>query len=125
MSYFDDYVATGLCCQTCGEFIDRKEPGFPRECDFCNNKVFEKIDKVARNEQRSNYAIKQFKNNDIKFILKNSKIGHFHVFRKCDNQLFQFWSGTGKITGPIPKYIQGDKRGIATLIKILIGKEDN
>ena len=42
MSYFDDYVADGLCCQTCGEVIDGEEPGFPRECDYCSGKVFKK-----------------------------------------------------------------------------------
>ena len=47
------------------------------------------------------------------------------MFRKCDNQLFQFWAGTGKIIGPIPENITGDKRGIKTLIQILIEKENN
>lgn len=123
MSYFDDYVADGLCCQTCGEVIDGNEPGYPRECNFCNSKIFAKLDKVERNKQRSNYAIKQFQKHNIKFVLKNTKTGHFHTYRKCDNQLFQFWAGTGKITGPMPKHIKGDGRGIASLIKILIEKE--
>ncbi len=122
MSYFDDYVADGLCCQTCGEVIDGEEPGFPRECDYCSGKVFKKSDKIERNKQRSSYAIKQFKKYGISFVLKNEQIGHFHTFRKYDRQLFQFWAGTGKITGPIPNNIKGDKRGIATLIKILTEK---
>lgn len=119
MSFFEDYVEDGLCCTVCGQVIDGKEAGYPRECEFCKPK----IDKVERNKQRSNYAIQKFKDNDIKYVLKNKEIGHFHTFRKSDNQLFQFWSGTGKITGPIPKNITGDRRGIATLIKILIEKE--
>lgn len=122
MSYYEDYVADGLCCQTCGEFIDGEEPGYPRECEFCKNKALKKIDKTARNKQRSAYAIEQFKKHKIEFALKNERIGHFHTFRKCDKQLFQFWAGTGKITGPIPKYIEGDRRGIATLVRILIDK---
>lgn len=32
MSYFDDYIADGLCCATCGAFIDGGEPGFARYC---------------------------------------------------------------------------------------------
>ena len=121
MSFYEDYVADGLCCQTCGEVIDGKEPGFPRVCSSCSDKLF--INKIERNKQRSNYAIEQFKKNDIKFVLKNAEIGHFHTFRKYDKQLFQFWAGTGKITGPIPMNIKGDRRGIATLIRILTEKE--
>lgn len=123
MSYFEDYVADGLCCQTCGEVIDGKEPGYPRECDSCSGKIFEKSDKIERNKQRSNYVIKQFQKHNIKFVLKNIKTGHFHTYRKYDNQLFQFWAGTGKITGPMPTHIKGDGRGIAALINILIEKE--
>lgn len=119
MSYFDDYVADGLCCSTCGEYIDGEEPGYPRQCENCSGKT----SKFERNKQRSNYAIEQLKKNDIEYVLKNSKIGHFHVYRKIDKQLFQFWSGTGKITGPIPPKIK-EARGIKTLIKILNGKEE-
>jgi len=35
MSYFDDYVADGLCCECCGAFIDMDEPGFTRRCGGC------------------------------------------------------------------------------------------
>jgi hypothetical protein len=122
MSYFDDYVADGLCCSVCGEYIDGEEPGYPRTCKNCSGDSLKSY-KIERNKQRSNYAIEQFKKNNIRYVLKNSKIGHFHAFRKYDNQLFQFWSGTGKITGPIPENIKGDRRGIATLIKILVEKE--
>lgn len=118
MSYFEDYIEDGLCCQICGEVIDGKEPGVPRKCDFCSGKAFEKVDKIERNRQRSNYAIKQFKKNQITFALKNESTGHFHTYRKYDKQLFQFWAGTGKIVGPIPKSVNND-RGIETLIRIL------
>ena len=30
MSYFDDYIADGLCCESCGGLIDSDEPGFVR-----------------------------------------------------------------------------------------------
>ena len=123
MSFFDDYVADGLCCNVCGEYIDGEEPGYPRTCEACSSS-FDKVNKLERNKHRSNYAIEQFKKNNIEYVLKNSKIGHFHTWRKADKQLFQFWSGTGKITGPIPQNIK-EARGIATLIKILNGKEEN
>lgn len=35
MSYFDDYVADGLCCQSCGAYIG-DEPGYPRFCFGCD-----------------------------------------------------------------------------------------
>lgn len=35
MSYFDDYIADGLCCESCGGMIDLDEPGFVRLCDGC------------------------------------------------------------------------------------------
>ena len=36
MSYFDDYVADGLCCECCGVFLD-DEPGFVRRCYSCQS----------------------------------------------------------------------------------------
>lgn len=35
MSFYEDYVAEGLCCQICGTFIDGEEPGYPRICEDC------------------------------------------------------------------------------------------
>ena len=35
MSYFDDYVADGMCCEGCGEFLGGDEPGFVRRCGGC------------------------------------------------------------------------------------------
>ena len=38
MSFYDDYVADGLCCQSCGCFIgglNGDEPGFPQFCRGC------------------------------------------------------------------------------------------
>lgn len=32
MSYYEDYVADGLMCMTCGTLIDGDEPGYPRDC---------------------------------------------------------------------------------------------
>ena len=35
MSFYDDYVAEGLCCEVCGALIDADEPGFARRCAGC------------------------------------------------------------------------------------------
>lgn len=37
MSYYDDYVAEGLCCESCGGLLDGSEPGFSRLCDGCRS----------------------------------------------------------------------------------------
>ena len=74
----------------------------------------EKHDKrVADTPNRIEFAKKQFEANNIDFTLKNEASGHFHCWRKSDNKLFQFYAGTGKITGV------ANKRGIHALIEIL------
>lgn len=35
MSFYDDYVADGLCCERCGEFMGGDEPGYARLCWAC------------------------------------------------------------------------------------------
>ena len=70
-------------------------------------------ERVSKNGERVQFAIKQFENNDIEYALKNEAIGHFHCRRKSDGKLFQFYAGTGKIMGV------GNKRGIRALIEIL------
>lgn len=35
MSYFEDYVQDGLCCEVCGGFLGGDEPGFVRRCGGC------------------------------------------------------------------------------------------
>lgn len=35
MSFYEDYVAEGLCCERCGALIDMDEPGFSRLCAGC------------------------------------------------------------------------------------------
>lgn len=70
-------------------------------------------ERVAKNPDRINYAIEQFKKHGIEYSLKNPQTGHFHCRRKSDDKLFQFYAGTGKIQG------NEHKRGIHALIKIL------
>lgn len=69
--------------------------------------------RVSKNPARITFAIKQFEENNIKYILKNERIGHFHCWRKSDDKLYQFWAGTGKILG------FENIRGIKSLIEIL------
>lgn len=35
MSFYEDYVADGLCCQSCGALLDGNEPGYARFCAAC------------------------------------------------------------------------------------------
>ena len=67
---------------------------------------------VTKNSDRIKYAIEQFEKYGIEYSLKNKETGHFHCRRKCDDKLFQFYAGTGKIIGR-------DVRGIHNLIIIL------
>ena len=71
-------------------------------------------ERVAKNSDRIEYAIKQFEMNNIEYTLKNAQTGHFHCRRKSDGQLFQFWAGTGKILN-----VYG-ARGIHRLINLLL-----
>lgn len=70
-------------------------------------------ERVAKNPDRIKYAIQQLEAHNIEYVLKNQTTGHFHCRRKSDDQLIQFWAGTGKIMG------FNDKRGIHALIAIL------
>lgn len=72
-------------------------------------------ERVAKNSDRIQYAIEQFKKNNIEFVLKNESNGHFHCRRQTDDRLFQFWAGTGKILG------YPNLRGIHALIRLLKG----
>lgn len=71
-------------------------------------------DRVSKNPDRIAYAIQQFETHGIEYQLKNPQTGHFHCWRKSDDQLFQFYAGTGKIQGL-------QTHGIHNLIKILEG----
>lgn len=72
-------------------------------------------ERVAKNPDRIEYAIKQFEKHDIEYELKNVQTGHFHCYRKSDDKLFQFYAGTGKIQG------FNNVRGIHALIRMLEG----
>lgn len=78
-------------------------------------RVYESLHKerVNRNPDRAEYAIKKFEEHEIKYKLKNEENCHFHAWRKSDDELFEFWAGTGKIKGM-------EERGIKNLIQILL-----
>lgn len=69
-------------------------------------------ERVAKNPDRIDFAIKQFEINNIEYRVKNPAIGHIHAWDRRGN-LQQFWAGTGKILG-------SELRGIHNFIKILI-----
>ena len=95
------------------EIIDKNIDDESFDCGY-HEYAKEKHDKrVADTPNRIEFAIKQFEANNIDFTLKNEASGHFHCWRKSDNKLFQFYAGTGKITGV------ANKRGIHALIEIL------
>lgn len=80
MSYFDDYIADGLCCNVCGAYIDGEEPGYPRTCEDCleeEKQQLSGIDKVnwlkdiqniypdeELQKRRTNFYIQFFKSID-------------------------------------------------------------
>lgn len=122
MSYFDDYIADGLCCNICGAYIDGDEPGYPRTCEDCLSEEKSRLnqEKKWRSGQKELEKIKKvLEKNKINYTLKNANTGHFHTRRKFDNQLIEFYAFTGKISivGKIQK-----ARGIKALIQILVDK---
>lgn len=56
-------------------------------------------ERVAKNPDCIEYAIRQLEAHNIEYVLKNDATGHFHCRRKSDDALVQFWAGTGKILG--------------------------
>lgn len=68
---------------------------------------------VNRLSTRVAFAIKQFEDNNIEYVLKNEATGQFHCRRRKDDKLFVFYAGTGKIQG------NDMSRGVHELIKIL------
>lgn len=71
------------------------------------------VERVAKTPDRIAYAVRQFEEHNIEYVLKNAETGHFHCRRKSDDKLFQFYAGTGKIQG------EKNRRGIHALIRIL------
>lgn len=123
MSYYDDYIADGLCCQVCSAYIDDEEPGHPRTCEDCLEEAKQRTrqqKQIREGKKKLEKIKKELEENDIKYALKNENTGHFHTRRKFDNQLIEFYAFTGKIS--IVGKIQ-NARGIKALIQILNGKE--
>lgn len=70
-------------------------------------------ERVSKNAERLQYAIKQLEKHNVQYEVKNENTCHLHVWRKSDNKLLQFWVGTGKIQGY-------EERGIESLIRLLL-----
>ena len=124
MSYYEDYVADGLCCQVCGAYIDDDEPGYPRTCDECLEEAKQRVKQqkqIKEGKKKLKKIQKELENNNINYALKNENTGHFHTRRKSDNQLVEFYAFTGKIS--IIGKIQ-NARGIKALLQILNGKDE-
>jgi hypothetical protein len=51
MSYFDDYVADGLCCEQCGEFMGGDEPGYVRVCAGCASTAKPKTSRKGKSKR--------------------------------------------------------------------------
>lgn len=52
MSFYDDYVAGGLCCESCGATIDADEPGFARMCWSCRRAAEQANERLAPKPKR-------------------------------------------------------------------------
>ena len=53
MSYFEDYIEDGLCCEACGAYLDGSEPGFVRYCTGCEPKTEASTKPRGQNSQRA------------------------------------------------------------------------
>lgn len=69
--------------------------------------------RINKNPDRLQYAINQLEKNNLKYDIKNEYTCHLHTWKNSDNELIQFWAGTGKIQGH-------DERGVDNLIKLLL-----
>lgn len=122
MSFYEDYVEDGLCCQVCGAYIDGDEPGYQRTCEECiehEKSQIEQQKKKYKGKKKLEKIKQELEKYNINFIVKNHDTGHIHTRRKCDNQLVEFYAWTGKISivGKIQK-----ARGIKALMQILLKK---
>lgn len=70
-------------------------------------------ERINKNPDRLQYAIQQLEKNNIKYEVKNEETCHIHTWRKSDDQLIQYWAGTGKI-------LDYEQRGIDNLIDLII-----
>ena len=52
MSYFEDYIEGGLCCEQCGGFMGGDEPGYVRVCYGCEQAA-KRQKKPAKSRRRA------------------------------------------------------------------------
>lgn len=70
-------------------------------------------ERVAKTPARLAYAIEQLEKSGLEYRVCNEKIGHIQVYGKYNDQLYNFWVGTGKIQG-------FESRGIHNLIRFAL-----
>lgn len=75
-------------------------------------------ERVAKTPERVLYATKLFEEHGIRYELCDASRGHFHVWRKSDGKLFNFYAGTGKIAG------YDRARGVHTLVRMMEPRRD-
>lgn len=73
-------------------------------------------DIVERNGKRTEYAIKRFEEEGIRFIRPSENSDRFIVFSKDNGRKYQFYAGTGLILGPY------ENRGIENMVSIAKGE---
>lgn len=61
MSFFEDYVQDGLCCEGCGAFLDGGEPGFIRYCAGCEPEDYPDEAKLTQAPARYPPEVKEAK----------------------------------------------------------------
>lgn len=83
--------------------------------------VYEKLPQfedeiVERNGKRTEYAIKRFEEEGIRYIRPSKESDRFIVFSNDNGRKYQFYAGTGLILGPY------ENRGIENMVSIAKGE---
>ncbi|GEM_PF-4317896 len=67
---------------------------------------------VERNVRRTEYAIKRFDEEGIRYVRPSQDSDRFIVFGADNNRKYQFYAGTGLILGPY------EDRGIENMVRV-------
>ena len=71
---------------------------------------------IERNMKRTEYAIKRFEDEGIRYIRPSEDSDRFIVYSQDNGRKYQFYAGTGLILGPY------EDRGIENMIMIAKGQ---
>ena len=75
-------------------------------------------ERVSKTPARLAYAVRQLEENDIEFYVKDASTGHIQAYKKSDDELVNFWVGTGTINSK-----KSPMRGIHNLVKMCKGAD--